>query len=117
MQLQPRTRPFMVILLGIGSVALVVGNWHYVGDVIAGAFVGSTAGYVAAELWNRHVQSHPTNLDLIVAGSRRPLSVPTLVGAKFCHALGINHKRSTSLKTGSLAPLLTRLLEKRGKPK
>jgi membrane-associated phospholipid phosphatase len=58
MRLQPRTMPFLVILLCIGSVALVVGNWHFVGDVVAGAFVGSTAGFMAAELWNKHVQSH-----------------------------------------------------------
>jgi membrane-associated phospholipid phosphatase len=30
----------------------VVGNWHYVSDVIAGLFVGVTAGLVVQALWN-----------------------------------------------------------------
>jgi membrane-associated phospholipid phosphatase len=34
------------------SMALVVGNWHYLSDVIAGLFVGVTAGLIVQALWN-----------------------------------------------------------------
>jgi len=56
-RLQPRTWPFLAVLLCIGAGALIVGDWHFVGDVIAGAFVGLTAGWLAAELWLEHVHS------------------------------------------------------------
>jgi PAP2 superfamily len=55
-RLQPRTLPIAAILLCIGAIALVIGDWHFVGDIIAGAFVGGTVGFVAAELWLEHVQ-------------------------------------------------------------
>jgi membrane-associated phospholipid phosphatase len=57
-RLQPRTLPVLVILLCIGAAALMVGDWHFIGDIIAGAFVGGTAGFVAGELWLEHVQRH-----------------------------------------------------------
>jgi membrane-associated phospholipid phosphatase len=41
--LQPRWWPVLAILLCIGAAALIVGNWHFVGAVIAGAFVGLSA--------------------------------------------------------------------------
>lgn len=59
MRLQPRTWPVLVVLLCIGAGALVVGDWHFVGDVIAGAFVGGIAGWMSAELWLEHVRVHP----------------------------------------------------------
>jgi membrane-associated phospholipid phosphatase len=43
-------------LLGLGAVALLIGDWHFVSDVVAGAFVGGTAGFVAGELWDQHTQ-------------------------------------------------------------
>jgi membrane-associated phospholipid phosphatase len=55
-RLQPRTLPVLFILLCIGAVTLIVGDWHFIGDTIAGAFVGGTAGFVAGELWLEHVQ-------------------------------------------------------------
>jgi membrane-associated phospholipid phosphatase len=57
-RLQPRTCPLLAILVCIGAAALIVGDWHFVGDVIAGAFVGSTAGLLAAELWLEHLRRH-----------------------------------------------------------
>ena len=57
-RLQPRTLPILAVLLCVGAIALVVGDWHFIGDVIAGAFVGGTAGFVAGELWMEHVQRH-----------------------------------------------------------
>lgn len=57
-RLYPRTLPVFSLLLCIASVALVVGDWHFVSDVIAGIFVGATAGYMAGELWVQHVRLH-----------------------------------------------------------
>jgi membrane-associated phospholipid phosphatase len=50
------------ILLFAGSLTLVgglliVGSWHFVSDVLAGAFVGVTAGLLAAEVWLAHERS------------------------------------------------------------
>lgn len=57
-RLQPRTAPVMAILLCIGGAALAVGDWHFIGDIIAGTFVGGTAGFVAGELWIEHNEGH-----------------------------------------------------------
>jgi membrane-associated phospholipid phosphatase len=57
-RLQPRTRPILTILLCMGVVSLLVGDWHFLGDIVAGTFVGGTAGFVAGELWTEHVQDH-----------------------------------------------------------
>ena len=57
-RLQPRTLPVLIILLCIGAIGLLIGDWHFVGDVIAGTFVGATAGFMAGELWNEHIQDH-----------------------------------------------------------
>jgi membrane-associated phospholipid phosphatase len=55
-RLQPRTLPVLAILLCIGATTLMIGDWHFVGDIIAGAFVGGTAGFMAGELWFEHLQ-------------------------------------------------------------
>jgi membrane-associated phospholipid phosphatase len=57
-RLQPRTLPVLIILLCMGAIGLLIGDWHFVGDVIAGSFVGATAGFVAGELWSEHVRGH-----------------------------------------------------------
>jgi membrane-associated phospholipid phosphatase len=57
-RLQPRTRPILIILLCLGALALLVGDWHFLGDVVAGTFVGATVGFVAAELWIEHMKHH-----------------------------------------------------------
>jgi membrane-associated phospholipid phosphatase len=57
-RLQPRTRPILIILLCLGALALLVGDWHFLGDVVAGTFIGATAGFVAAELWIEHMKHH-----------------------------------------------------------
>lgn len=45
--------PLSVCLAGAGCL-LVAGSWHFVSDVLAGAFVGVTAGLVAADVWLAH---------------------------------------------------------------
>jgi membrane-associated phospholipid phosphatase len=37
------------------SAVLVAGNWHYVSDVIAGLFVGVTAGLIVQGLWDAKI--------------------------------------------------------------
>lgn len=41
-------------LLLVGAGLLIVGDWHFVSDVIAGTFVGISAGLLAGELWLAH---------------------------------------------------------------
>lgn len=41
-------------LLLFGAVLLIAGDWHFVSDVIAGAFVGVSAGLLAGEVWLAH---------------------------------------------------------------
>lgn len=47
------TLAFSVLLLA-GATLLVVGDWHFVSDVIAGAYAGVSAGLLAGELWLAH---------------------------------------------------------------
>lgn len=54
MWLYPRFIAPLAGLLLVGAAMLVLGNWHFVSDVIAGAFVGVSAGAVAAKLWIVH---------------------------------------------------------------
>lgn len=41
-------------LLVLAAVLLVVGDWHFVSDVIAGTFVGVSAGILAGKAWDLH---------------------------------------------------------------
>jgi membrane-associated phospholipid phosphatase len=41
-------------LLLIGVVLLIVGDWHFLSDVIAGTFLGVSAGLLAGEVWLVH---------------------------------------------------------------
>jgi membrane-associated phospholipid phosphatase len=41
-------------LLFVGAVLLVVGDWHFLSDVIAGTFIGVSAGLLAGEVWSAH---------------------------------------------------------------
>jgi membrane-associated phospholipid phosphatase len=45
--------PFSALLL-IGAALLVVGDWHFLSDAIAGMFVGVSAGLLAGEVWSAH---------------------------------------------------------------
>lgn len=45
--------PLSALLL-FAAVMLVIGDWHFVSDVIAGSFVGLSAGMLAGEAWGRH---------------------------------------------------------------
>ena len=42
------------VLLLVGAALLVAGDWHFVSDVIAGTFLGVSAGLLAGEVWLAH---------------------------------------------------------------
>ncbi len=41
-------------LLLVAAALLIVGDWHFLSDVIAGTFLGISAGLLAGELWIAH---------------------------------------------------------------
>lgn len=45
--------PLSALLL-FAAVLLVVGDWHFISDVIAGIMLGTTAGLLAGEVWLAH---------------------------------------------------------------
>ena len=50
-RLDTRASPWLLLLLGVAALALIVGDWHFVSDTLAGMFVGGSAGLLASELW------------------------------------------------------------------
>jgi membrane-associated phospholipid phosphatase len=54
-RLYPRVRSASLLVLLLPAFAMVAGDWHFISDIIAGAFLGSTAGLMAGELWLRHI--------------------------------------------------------------
>ena len=54
----PRKWPPLTALLCLGAILLVIGDFHFLSDVVAGAFVGGTAGFFAGELRRQHTQLH-----------------------------------------------------------
>ena len=44
----------MSALLLLGAGLLIVGGWHFLSDVIAGAFLGVSTGILAGEVWAAH---------------------------------------------------------------
>ena len=59
MKLYPKTAGFLAILLLIAAVALIVGGWHFVSDVIAGTSLGVGLGYFVGVLWLDHTNRAP----------------------------------------------------------
>jgi membrane-associated phospholipid phosphatase len=47
--------PFTALLL-LAAALLVIGDWHFLSDVIAGTFVGVSAGMLAGQIWTVHSQ-------------------------------------------------------------
>jgi membrane-associated phospholipid phosphatase len=50
--------PLSALLL-LAAGLLIVGDWHFLSDVIAGAFVGVSAGILAGEVWAVHIRAPP----------------------------------------------------------
>lgn len=49
-------------LLALAAGLLVVGDWHFLSDVIAGTFVGISSGFLAGEVWAIHSKLPPWSL-------------------------------------------------------
>lgn len=47
----PRHRAAWLSIMGLGLIVLVLGNWHFVSDVVAGAAVGAVCGSATVTLW------------------------------------------------------------------
>jgi membrane-associated phospholipid phosphatase len=47
----PKTIPLFALALAAAAAALIIGDWHFISDVIAGAFVGYVTGTLAAAFW------------------------------------------------------------------
>jgi membrane-associated phospholipid phosphatase len=56
--LYPRLRLFYVIVILLVSAGLVGANYHFLSDVIAGAFVGISTGWMATAIWNASTSQH-----------------------------------------------------------
>jgi membrane-associated phospholipid phosphatase len=52
----PQYRVGWLALMGLGLTALVLGNFHFVSDVIAGSLVGACAGIATTVLWRSRSQ-------------------------------------------------------------
>jgi membrane-associated phospholipid phosphatase len=44
----------LAALLLLAAVLLLVGGWHFLSDIIAGAYLGTAAGILAGEAWAAH---------------------------------------------------------------
>lgn len=55
MRLYRRSTWPLAALLLLAAVLLIVGDWHFISDVLAGTFIGLSAGILAAEGWLAHV--------------------------------------------------------------
>jgi membrane-associated phospholipid phosphatase len=54
----PRYRWLYALATAAVAVGLIGANYHFVGDVIAGGFVGVTVGWIAVALWEAGMH-HP----------------------------------------------------------
>ncbi len=54
MRLYRRSVGLFAALLAVAAALLILGNWHFASDVVAGTFVGITAGLLAGEVWLAH---------------------------------------------------------------
>jgi membrane-associated phospholipid phosphatase len=59
MRLYPAGTRLLAGLLLLAAALLVVGDWHFISDVIMGAFIGVSAGMLAGEGWLVHISLRP----------------------------------------------------------
>jgi membrane-associated phospholipid phosphatase len=58
MRLYPRSVLLLLALLAVAAGLLILGDWHFVSDVIAGTFIGISTGMLAGEVWLEHTKTH-----------------------------------------------------------
>lgn len=61
MRLYPRSIRALAALLVLAATLLVLGDWHFISDVIAGTFLGLSAGILAGEVWAVHIKGWVTS--------------------------------------------------------
>jgi membrane-associated phospholipid phosphatase len=49
----PKLRALYIAIWSSAAAILVVGEWHFVSDIIAGSYLGGTIALIAKRLWNR----------------------------------------------------------------
>jgi membrane-associated phospholipid phosphatase len=54
MKLYPSSMVALSVLLAFGAILLIFGDWHFASDVIAGTYLGVSAGVLAGKLWQVH---------------------------------------------------------------
>lgn len=59
MRLYPASSRTLSGLLLLAAALLVVGDWHFISDVIMGTFIGVSAGMLAGEGWLAHSSLRP----------------------------------------------------------
>jgi membrane-associated phospholipid phosphatase len=47
----PKWRPLYALVVLVVAVGLIGANYHFLSDVIAGGFVGTSTGWMTAALW------------------------------------------------------------------
>lgn len=59
----PRLRPPVLILTALICCGVVVTNEHWISDVLAGAFLGASIGWMTVRMLNTHIQSTSRGLN------------------------------------------------------
>jgi membrane-associated phospholipid phosphatase len=54
-----KTMLALIMLIVILVPLLLMGQWHFLSDIVVGLFIGTTVGLLASELWRRHIQREP----------------------------------------------------------
>ena len=57
----PKLRPLCALLVAAVAVGLIGANYHFLSDVIAGGFVGTSSGWMTVELWRAYRALPPAN--------------------------------------------------------
>ena len=55
----PRLRWLCAVLMAVLAMALMLGQWHFLGDILAGSCVGAMAGVVVLAVWRWVCQRWP----------------------------------------------------------
>jgi membrane-associated phospholipid phosphatase len=57
----PRAYPLYVVFIGVTAAVLLIGEWHFVSDLIAGALWGNIVAIIAMELYESFAATQKTN--------------------------------------------------------
>ena len=76
MVLLAEVRPLYVLTVATVAVGLIGANYHFLSDVIAGAFVGLSVGWIAVRLWEAGGAPSVLQGGLPVAVPRSAVSAP-----------------------------------------